>query len=448
MHTTKIKLLFIIGLIVSISFLGCNMFDSEDITTHEEEMKELLPYTQYLTAYWMGTDNARFPLQWMQQISGVRNLHLRVDKYELASSELNTVWNVYYQYIIPNLETIILHADDLDAIAYRGIANILKVYTSGMMTDAWGDIPYENPLTVRPAYDNQEIILMQNLELLNQAISDLNQAENILPGTVEDPIFHGDLKKWEKAANLLKLRLHLKIANVNGNYESLIPILENQELPTGNQDNLVFHFEGGERVNPHYYFDTAIKNTRVGSFLLGKLEETNDPRLQVFVKKNIQDAYEGSAPGEGQTAASNLGSALAGETSPVAMLSFAELKFIEAEVYLRANQQAKADLAYSQAVQASLEQYDITAPDWEEDHAQIENVSLEQIITGKYIALFLNPEVWSDYRRTGYPTLTPYEDSSQGIPRRLLYPQDEFANNPNNVPQDVDIFSRIWWDVQ
>jgi hypothetical protein len=54
----------------------------------------------------------------------------------------------------------------------------------------------------------------------------------------------------------------------------------------------------------------------------------------------------------------------------------------------------------------------------------------QEIMTEKYIALFQNIEVWSDYKRTCIPALTPAGGAAQ-IPGRLLYSQDERNANPN-----------------
>jgi hypothetical protein len=79
------------------------------------------------------------------------------------------------------------------------------------------------------------------------------------------------------------------------------------------------------------------------------------------------------------------------------------------------------------------------------------NITLKQIIMQKYVALFCNPETWTDWRRTGYPTLTPVTGTQ--IPRRFPYPQSERQFNLQNlnaaVPNHADpnfIYTRIWWD--
>ena len=57
----------------------------------------------------------------------------------------------------------------------------------------------------------------------------------------------------------------------------------------------------------------------------------------------------------------------------------------------------------------------------------------EEIMTEKYIVLFLNIEVYNDWKRTNYPVLTPYGggDPLIKIPRRLYYSADERNANPN-----------------
>jgi hypothetical protein len=59
--------------------------------------------------------------------------------------------------------------------------------------------------------------------------------------------------------------------------------------------------------------------------------------------------------------------------------------------------------------------------------------------------LFLNPEAWTLWRRTGSPVLTSI--SGNPIPRRLLYPQSEINYNGANVPQNVTLNSpKVFWD--
>jgi hypothetical protein len=79
---------------------------------------------------------------------------------------------------------------------------------------------------------------------------------------------------------------------------------------------------------------------------------------------------------------------------------------------------------------------------------------LNVLISQKYLALFTQPEVWVDYRRTGFPVLTPAIGGATGfnpgggIPRRLPYPISEITYNAGNVPANVQSYEspRLWWD--
>jgi hypothetical protein len=59
--------------------------------------------------------------------------------------------------------------------------------------------------------------------------------------------------------------------------------------------------------------------------------------------------------------------------------------------------------------------------------------TLQSIMTEKYIALFQNIEVWSDYKRTCLPALQPFDNPSFGgeIPGRLFYGASEETTTPN-----------------
>jgi len=71
---------------------------------------------------------------------------------------------------------------------------------------------------------------------------------------------------------------------------------------------------------------------------------------------------------------------------------------------------------------------------------------LNDIMTQKYIANFLNPEVWTDWRRTGLPALTPNPNAALSqIPRSLLYPSGEVRYN-SNTPANTGLLRRVYWD--
>ena len=85
-----------------------------------------------------------------------------------------------------------------------------------------------------------------------------------------------------------------------------------------------------------------------------------------------------------------------------------------------------------------------------------ENTGRHSQLAGYWISLFFQGmEAWFDWKRTGYPTLTPAVDNQNDdkIPVRFIYPIIEQSLNAENRADAVsrqgadDLNSRVWWDV-
>jgi hypothetical protein len=83
--------------------------------------------------------------------------------------------------------------------------------------------------------------------------------------------------------------------------------------------------------------------------------------------------------------------------------------------------------------------------------------ALEQINTQYWVASFLNgPEVWANFRRSGFPALAPNTFAGSSVPggfiRRLTYPNSEISVNRPNLDAAVakmgpdNLATRVWWD--
>jgi hypothetical protein len=84
--------------------------------------------------------------------------------------------------------------------------------------------------------------------------------------------------------------------------------------------------------------------------------------------------------------------------------------------------------------------------------AQIAKINTEFWVAG---FVFDADEVWANWRRSGYPILTPNPGTSGVIPRKIPYPQSEFNLNNANVTaalanyggtNDFNPKARVWWD--
>jgi hypothetical protein len=140
--------------------------------------------------------------------------------------------------------------------------------------------------------------------------------------------------------------------------------------------------------------------------------------------------------------------------SPIPMISYTEVKFIEAEAKLLTGDDGGAETALEEAITASMDQLGIASADYAGYIGGFGNFTglsttaekLEHLITEKYYALYsqAEPEIWNDYRRTGYPALTPVPGGDHGlnpggaIPRRFIYPSDERSTNDEQMQIAID----------
>ena len=134
---------------------------------------------------------------------------------------------------------------------------------------------------------------------------------------------------------------------------------------------------------------------------------------------------------------------------------FTEREFLIAEAFYMSGEEAGARAYLKKGIEASLAKYQVNLADASNAawltalRADIDTKTgtdlLEFIMVEKYKHMFCQLESWTDWRRTGYPQLTPTLGTQ--IPRRYPYPQSERDYNDDNAPI-VQIFNRVWWDKE
>lgn len=143
-----------------------------------------------------------------------------VDNYSLSASyaTLGNTWSQAYRYSIKNCDKIIEAGDEDGNAIYAAIGRILRAHIYMNMTDLWGDIPYSqanNPEFDTPVPDKSADIYNDLLKEINKAIADLgdrSKANNLVPGA-NDLFYGGNVDKWTRAANTLKLKLLVQSRN-------------------------------------------------------------------------------------------------------------------------------------------------------------------------------------------------------------------------------------------
>lgn len=141
-------------------------------------------------------------------------------------------------------------------------------------------------------------------------------------------------------------------------------------------------------------------------------------------------------------------------TSPVPILTYAEMQFIRAEALLPTDQ-AAAYAAYINGIKGNMEKLGvdaaaITAYTGNPVVTKGGNITITDVMLQKYIALFLQMETWTDMRRyqysaTVYPGLKPPLKNLLGTSyvQRAKYPDNEPGRNPN-VPQVANQAVKLW----
>lgn len=403
------------------------------------------------------------------------------DRHDLKSPQLGgNPWSIFYTNLRDN-EIIINQANSnpVEAI-YLAPALVLKAYMAANLTDLFGDVPYSDAFkgtdtSTTPAYDTQEDIYTAAngvLDNLDQAIVliDNNTDETSLEG---DLLFDGDLNAWKKMAVSLKMKYLLRISSKIDVSTEFNDLFVGNEYMKTNSDNAVFAFSANAPNN------FRMSRLRIGDFNNFVLSETmeeilleyNDTRIQQLFRptatpseNDYNGLLNGIDPSETEVTLSNysLAGTMFREDSSTLNANFItawETYFILAEAALKGWISADPQNLYETGVALAFEYWNTPLPDdYLTGNAAYNNATaspLQQIITQKWIANVINGyEGWTEYRRTGFPTLKTISASLNNnlIPVRMPYPSDEITLNAQNystVANATDNNSSnipVWWN--
>jgi hypothetical protein len=367
-------------------------------------------------------------------------------------------WDGIYYHTLPHLNKIIEITEGVDQ-PVCAIAKIWKVYSVHILTDLYGPIPYSQACKgqLSTPYDSQESIYNNFFELLDQAITDLKAADPAVhPFGNEDVIYQGDIKKWLKFANSLRLRLAIRISYVNpakAKTEAEKAVADGVMLDAGESiltngtmgDNAMIKVTANSQ-NP-LNFIVAWNSMCMSGAMESYLKGYGDPRMYQYFSSNkngmyhgipngLNDAEWGAQPYTTMDSLCNAGPQFSPDlmnSNPFNVMYTAESYFLRAEGALNGwNMGGTAKDLYEQGITASMHQWGITDETKIDNYmngtstpiplndyfhtpavcdipvafSPYSNIQLQQIITQKWLALFPDAcEAWSELRRTGYPKL-------------------------------------------
>lgn len=447
---------FFAMLIFAFSLTSCSDLEEKPLTEEEKQklMGSLLTQVQVNLAFVAGNDYGVFSALLAQQISGVSGKSLRVDQYGITPFDTDPTWIAFYSGVLNLSRDIKELAVETGQKKYEAMAHTLQAHTVGMITDVWGDVPFSQTFIEHqdnvffPTYDSQQDIYLYIFTLLNEAEVLFNDAGSFFFPGQEDLFFGGDVNQWKAYVNYLRMRYQLNLSGRMGYAQADAMMDESMFFQPGEALRVNF----GEQEffsNPLFgYLSQNANNLRAGETLVNLMED-NDPRLSVFFKPNGEGIIAGARAGTGDGNASRLGDFISTEGASVTLASYTEQKFMKAEIHFQMGRTALAQQAFEQAMESSLRDFGVYDAQWLDSFLNNQSLDLQTIMEQKYIALFMQPQVWTDWRRNGYPVLQPAAENHTGdlIPRRFPYPQNEYEYNRNNIPGNFEIWEGVWWDV-
>jgi hypothetical protein len=431
--------------------------------------------------------------------------------YTDASRYLTVNFDFYGIYSGPlmNLKTI------LDAKEFKitegskenqlAVARILRAWFYWHATDRWGDIPYLDALQGKdnftPAYTSQKDIYYDLLKELKEAAAQISDADPV----TGDILFKGEMRNWKKFANSMRLIMALRLSKIDeAKGKSEFADAATSDLIDDNSESAVFvHLANA--ANQSYWYYVYTVQSRIWYWasepIVDYLKELDDPRLPIYADtvsdgskgyKGVPYGLDGNAVGQIPTATvSPTGVHIRTQNAPCYILTYAQVQFALAEgakINWIGGGDATAKQHYEKGIEASIRQWVRNSYKNYNDKIQnqVESIpyskgdqgdttglaaymakpevaytpadALKKIGYQRWLHLYANGyEAWAEWRRTGFPVLTPAPNNNNTpIPRRQGYPVKEqningenYTNAVNNQPGlngKDDLTGRVWWD--
>lgn len=222
----KIKTFIILSaaLLAGISS-SCSDSYMEDLNTDKSKANSIDPNAQLTTAelqtygdLGMVEIYRNYLYAFTQQLMGCWNTTNYGGRHTVDNNEMGRIWTSFYPKAIKNL-TDAIHRSEEDGNRknINAILRIYRVYMMSVITDIYGDAPYSEAglgylkEIYNPKYDTQEDIYNDFFTELKDAASALDAANDRITG---DVIYNGDVAKWIKLANSLRLRYAMRISDI------------------------------------------------------------------------------------------------------------------------------------------------------------------------------------------------------------------------------------------
>lgn len=481
-----------------------------------------------------GWFSARLTLPWMQYSAQLN--YTEEDSYQYRETQISNGWAAMYR-TAQNFKSVIEFCENpetqIQMETYGNLDNqiaasrIMLAYLFDQLTSHFGDVPYwsygnQDPdfqalqidLYMQPKYASHQKIYADLLKELKEASEQLNTSEIVF--NEGDHIYGGDAEKWKKFANSLRLRIANRIKTVYPEANAHITDAIASGVFTSNDDNAIQTFYNSSlEASPFwqsFYVDSRVDfaaNSEFVKLLKGQHGAFGlDPRLYQMIAPKGAIPGNGTGPGQqlfkdydvddynhpdslslyvgmpyglpdNRLGSNNILGSSSFASRNVINPTFGEVYMEYAEVeFILSELNGWNQTNYENGVRASMEKWGVPQSDISTYISSLPSANMENVITQKYIALYMQPqEAWYEYRRTGYPDtdilLLPGESGTEldgtsyiftplqsgnvvatDIPSRVRYPITEATTNIGSLGEAVqnmggrdEIDVKLFWDV-
>jgi len=438
------------------------------------------------------------------------------DQYFFTNAQSTNTFNYSYFQSGGNIPGMIKTAQDEGSPYFVGAGKIMQALILAHATDMLGNIPYseayQGGANFTPRYDPQPQLYATINQLCDEGVVEMSKPASAefrafystSPSESGDILYKGDASKWVRLAYALKARQAQHLTK-KGSYDPSAVLALCAQAFRNSADDAQINFQAAVAPlsNTTSIFGVTRSNFGGATYSVNFIKYLNgttfpgvvDPRFGVMAPTTSTGAAPGAGTGStvnltpGLTLTDFYGGWYARDLGYYEAITYHELKFIEAEAAFRANNRPLALASLQAGIRAHMKKMSaggtfapptvifpaitdaqiatyLASPAVPQTEAQL---TLRAIMEQKYIAMFLNPDSWSDLRRLDFdPAIyvnfqyPVYNGGGSGpltgrYPRRLLPGATEVAVNPNAVAglyaeagatSDQDYVTKpLWFDM-
>ncbi len=494
----KRTILLLLTMVLAIVTVGCTD-DFEEINTPRDAVNIVSPDIMFLPMLQNPMRNYQrnvnlysdfYAQYWANTVSGFES-----PRYEYVDGWIGNRWREFYTQTLA--ESITLKDWYGEDPTYTNVLAQVEIWICAewaRILQIYGDMPYFGAgLGEFVSYNTEQEIYYDLFDRLANAVDAIDPGDSSQYAFTSDTdlFFRGDLEKWKRFGNSIRLRLAMRLANVDPNKaQAEAAAAVNAGVMVSNDDSALLPIWTEGFSDYLHQMGSNWDNIRISSTFTDFLYNqsgSEDPRASFWlayeegspladsgVFTGVANGYDLVPESANDNATINLVDGYSG-FSPngnvlinLPIMFYSEVVFLRAEAALRGWVGGNANALYLEGVQASMDLVGVDAVAAADYIAAIPTLSgsneeqLKQLITQKWIANFPNGEEgWADFRRTDYPDITlPIDGVSSNSTvapdtwvKRVRYPdnahelESEFMPaSRNTIPADrMDI--RLWWDT-